>query len=127
MEGPIIGLMGVYPEISRFAPLPLTQKKPLLYVLKERRNFWDNLPSLFGLRYLYTLFRIYEQIESTTIEHLHKYTIQIDPENLRTFFDVPEDEREQIIDDAKNRTLWFLDYFSDPDYAQALVPFEVPY
>jgi predicted acylesterase/phospholipase RssA len=115
--------------LSRNIPLcsfAFDPKETLVVCFKRARNFWDNLPSLFGLRYLYTLFRIYDQIESTTIEHLHKYTIQIDPENLRTFFDVPEGEREQIIDDAKNRTLWFLDYFSDPDYSQALVPFGEP-
>ena len=33
------------------------------------------------------------------------------------------DDREEIIADAKNKTMWFLDYFSDPDYSRALVPY----
>lgn len=115
--------------LSRNIPLCTFAFKPeetLTICFKRACNFWDNLPKLFGLRYLYTLFRIYDQIESTTVEHFNKHMIYIDPENLRTFFDVPDDERAQIIDKAKSKTLWFLDYFSDPDYAQAIVPFVEP-
>jgi predicted acylesterase/phospholipase RssA len=100
--------------LSRNIPVCYPHFNPeetLVICFKRMKEVKKTQPKLFLLRYIYTIFRVLDQLEVSTIQMLYKFIIVIDPLNISVLKNASKSIMPNLIANAYYNTLQQLSEF----------------
>lgn len=109
--------------LSRNIPVCYPQFNPeetLVICFKRMKEVKKKQPKLFLLRYIYTIFRVLDQLEVSTIQMLYKFIIVIDPLNISVLKNASKSIMPNLIANAYYNTLQQLSEFDEDNLSSKL-------